>query len=115
GHCKLIHPQNLPCNGLIFQYDSSLASIICSIGKNFIFVSSNSMSGSESRMTPHHANKHTSSAWTSTQRKATANSLCLLLSTQPIGAPYQPRSNHSCSRIKARAVSRGTPPKAGVG
>src|SRR5699024_5979855 len=96
----------------MFQYDSSLSSKTCNIGRNFIFVSANSISGSESRIMPQPANSDTSLACTNPERSATANSRMSLLSNQPISAPYQPRTNNSCSRIKANAESIGNPPNA---
>src|SRR5699024_4568818 len=85
------------------------------IGENLIFVSLYSASGSDSPIIPHPANKDMLSPLTSPDRILTANSPFRLLSNQPSGAPYQPLSNNSFSRINLSDSSLGTPPNAGVG
>src|SRR5699024_2228775 len=53
--------------------------------------------------------------WNKPERIATINSLFALLSIQPIGAPYHPRSSDSYSLINDKETSAGSPPRAGVG
>src|SRR5690606_16846283 len=86
-----------------------------STGRSFRHDSAYSLSGSESATMPQPAYSQASSPSNRPDRKATANSPWPWLSTQPLGPAYQPRGAASRRRMRARALSVGWPPMAGVG
>ena len=85
------------------------------IVRSFSLDSSHSRAGSESATIPQPANRTATRPRTSAQRSATISSPSPSAPSQPIGPAYQPRSKPSCSAMSASAMSRGSPPTAGVG
>ncbi len=83
-------------------------------GATFDRISCHSSSGSDPATMPAPAYAWRPTLDHTAERMPTAIS-ALSWDTTPTGPAYQPRSNASCSRERASADSRGTPPTAGVG